>query len=40
LQQVAKEVELDLRGACLNLDGGLDSIANRKGIFNNGPIKS
>jgi hypothetical protein len=40
LQQVAKEVELDLRGACLNLNGGLDSIANRKGIFNNGPIKS
>src|SRR6266446_9757768 len=29
---------LDLRGAYLNLDGGFDSIANRKCIFNAGMI--
>jgi hypothetical protein len=34
LKQVAKEVGLDLRGAYVNLDGGFDSRANRKGIFN------
>jgi len=34
LKKVAKEVGLDLRGASLNLDGGFDSIANRKCIFN------
>ncbi len=34
LKQVAKQVGLDLRGAYLNLDGGFDSIANRKCIFN------
>src|SRR4029450_1826956 len=34
LKKVAKEVGLDLRGAYLNLDGGFDSIANRKRIFN------
>jgi len=34
LKQVAKEVGLDLRGAYLNLDGGFDSIYNRKCIFN------
>jgi hypothetical protein len=34
LKQVAKEVGLDLRGAYVNLDGGLDSRANRKCIFN------
>src|SRR5215469_3207821 len=38
LKQVAKEVGLDLRGAYVNLDGGLDSSANRKGIFNAGMI--
>jgi Transposase DDE domain len=38
LKQVAKEVRLDLRGAYLNLDGGFDSIANRKCIFNAGLI--
>jgi tmRNA-binding protein len=38
LKQVAKEVRLDLRGASLNLDGGFDSIANRKCIFNAGMI--
>ena len=36
LKQVAKQVGLDLRGAYLNLDGGFDSIANRKCIFNAG----
>ena len=30
LQQVAKEVGLDLRGAYVNLDGGFDSRANRR----------
>ena len=34
LQQVAKQVGLDLRGAYLNLDGGFDSAHNRKCIFN------
>ena len=38
LKQVAKQVGLDLRGAYLNLDGGFDSIANRKCIFNAGMI--
>ncbi len=38
LKQVAKTVGGDLRGAYLNLDGGFDSIANRKGIFNAGLI--
>lgn len=34
LQQVTKQVGLDLRGAYRNLDGGFDSITNRKCIFN------
>ena len=38
LKQVAKEVELDLRGAYLNLDGGFDSAHNRTCIFNAGLI--
>src|SRR5256714_12254853 len=38
LKKVAKEVGLDLKGAYLNLDGGFDSKANRKGIFNAGMI--
>jgi hypothetical protein len=38
LQQVAKEVGLDVRGAYLNLDGGFDALANRKCIFNAGLI--
>jgi len=38
LQQVAKQVGLDLRGAYLNLDGGFDSAHNRKCIFNAGLI--
>jgi Transposase DDE domain len=38
LKRVAKQVGLDLRGAYLNLDGGFDSIANRKYIFNAGMI--
>jgi tmRNA-binding protein len=38
LKQVAKQVGLDLRGTYLNLDGGFDSIANRKCIFNAGMI--
>ena len=38
LQQVAKQVGLDLRGAYLNLDGGFDSAHNRKCIFNAGMI--
>ena len=33
LKKVAKEVGLDLRGAYVNLDGGFDSRANRKCIF-------
>jgi IS5 family transposase len=38
LQQVAKKVDVDLRGAYLNLDGGFDSARNRKRIFNAGLI--
>jgi hypothetical protein len=38
LKQVAKEVGLDLKGAYLNLDGGFDSIRNRKCMFNAGMI--
>jgi hypothetical protein len=38
LKQVAKEVGLDLRGAYVNLDGGFDSRANRKCMFNAGMI--
>jgi hypothetical protein len=38
LKKVAKEVGLDLRGAYLNLDGGFDSVHNRKCIFNAGMI--
>jgi hypothetical protein len=38
LGQVAKQVGLDLRGAYLNLDGGFDSVHNRKCIFNAGLI--
>jgi Transposase DDE domain len=38
LKQVAQEVGLDLRGAYVNLDGGFDSRANRKCIFNAGMI--
>jgi hypothetical protein len=38
LKQVANEVELDLRGAYLNLDGSFDSAHNRKGIVNAGMI--
>ena len=36
LKKVAKEVGVDLHGAYLNLDGGFDSKANRKAIFNAG----
>jgi hypothetical protein len=38
LKKVAKQVGLDLRGTYLNLDGGFDSKANRKCIFNRGLI--
>jgi tmRNA-binding protein len=38
LKKVAKEVGLDLRGAYVNLDGGFDSVRNRKMIFNAGMI--
>jgi hypothetical protein len=38
LKPVAKEVGLDLRGAYVNLDGGLDSRANRTCIFHAGRI--
>ena len=38
LKRVVKEVGLDLRGAYVNLDGGFDSRANRKCIFNAGMI--
>ena len=38
LKQVAKEVDLDLRGAYGNLDGGFDSRANRTCIFHAGMI--
>ena len=34
LKKVAKQVGLDFRGTYLNLDGGFDSKANRKCIFN------
>lgn len=34
LKEVAKEIGLNLRGAYLNLDGGFDSVRNRKCIFN------
>ena len=33
LKQVAKQVGVDLKGAYLNLDGGFESIANRR-LFN------
>ena len=36
LKQVAKEVGFDLRGASLNLDGGVDSTRNRTCIFHAG----
>jgi transposase len=36
LKKVAKEVSLDLRGAYVNLDGGVDSAHNRKCICNAG----
>src|SRR5467141_1863965 len=36
LKEVAKEVGVGLRGAYVNLDGGFDSRANRKAIFNAG----
>ena len=35
---MAKEVSLDLKSAYVNLDGGFDSRANRKCIFNAGMI--
>jgi hypothetical protein len=38
LQQVAKAVGVDLRGAYVNCDGGFDSRHNRKLIFNAGMI--
>ena len=38
LKKMAKEVGVDLHGAYLNLDGGFDSKANRKAIFNAGLI--
>ena len=38
LLQSPKKVDLDLRGAYLNLDGGFDSARNRKMIFNAGMI--
>ena len=38
LKKLAKQVGLDLRGAYVNLDGGFDSRANRKCIFNAGMI--
>jgi hypothetical protein len=40
LKKAAKEVGVDLRGAYLNLDGGFDSVHNRKGIFNAGLISN
>ena len=36
LKQGATEVGFDLRGASLNLDGGVDSTRNRTGIFHAG----
>jgi hypothetical protein len=38
LKQVAKQVGLDLRGAYLNLDGGVDSTPHRQGMFKVGLI--
>src|SRR5689334_24132994 len=38
LKKVAKEVGLVLSGAYVNLDGGFDSRANRKCIFNAGML--
>ena len=38
LQQGAKQVGLDLKGASLTLDGGFDSARNRKCMFNAGMI--
>jgi len=38
LKRVAKLTGLELEGAYLNLDGGFDSQANRKAIFNAGLI--
>jgi hypothetical protein len=38
LKQVAKQVGVDLRGAYLNLDGGVDSTHNRTCMFNAGLI--
>jgi hypothetical protein len=38
LQQVAKQVGADLRGASLNLDGGCDATRHRKCIFHAGLI--
>jgi transposase len=38
LQQVAKQVGVDLTGAYLSLDGGFDSARNRQCIFNAGMI--
>jgi hypothetical protein len=38
LEQVARQVGADLRGAYLNLDGGRDSACNRKCIVNAGLI--
>ena len=38
LKMVATQVRLDLRGAYVNLDGGVDSKHNRKVIFNAGMI--
>jgi hypothetical protein len=38
LKRVAKRTGLVLEGAYLNLDGGFDSKANRKAIFNAGMI--
>ena len=38
LKNVAKKVELPLRGAYLNLDAGVDSTYNRQCIFNAGMI--
>ena len=38
LKKVAKGVGQDLKGVCLNLDGGFASVYNRKCIFNAGLI--
>jgi len=38
LKQVAKQVEADLRGASLNLDGGCDSARHRTCMFHAGLI--